>query len=71
MGRFTVYCAKKYCCMWLSGAGVMQALLLTLAVQAHCAMKMKGKSGGRRCCGYVSHVVAEVLAASKKKSIKT
>jgi integrase len=49
-------------------SGILQVPSLTEAADTYC--KMKGKSEDKRFCGYVSRVVAEVVAGSGNKSIK-
>ena len=49
-------------------SGVLRVPLITEAAHTYC--KMKGKADDKRFCGYVSHVVAEVVTVSGNTSIK-
>lgn len=49
-------------------SGVLQVPRLTEAAQTYC--KMRGNFDDKRFCGYVTCVVAEVVAISRNKSIK-
>ena len=64
--RFTV--PKDVAASDFLKSGNLQVPLLTEAAHTYC--EMKGKSEDKRFCGYVSRVVAEVVAVSGNKSIK-